>query len=410
LRIPRSETTQEKPSATHDVVIVGGGPAGLFAATLLAQRGWDVVLVEEHPASGDPVHCTGVFAAEAYAEFDIPREPVLNDLSRVDFYAPAGASVGYTTPGIEAVVIDRRLFDEQLHARATRDGVRILTGIRVSDVTTDARGVSVMCSESGPLRARACVLACGANYTLQRRIGLGMPSVFLQSAQVEWPAASCDAVEVHFGQSVAPKGFAWVVPVRRGGSSFARIGLMCEGNARAHFQAFVQRIGDRWGIEKFDTGGSAQPRLKMLPLAPIGRTYADRTLAIGDAAGLVKATTGGGIYYSLLSAAIAADVLSDSLRSDSLDEISLGMYEDLWRKRLGPELEAQLSLRLLANQLSDDDIDELVYLAKTDGIMPIVRRTARFNQHRELILSLFKHPPVRRILFKRLTRWHAASL
>ena len=42
-------------------------------------------------------------------------------------------------------------------------------------------------------------------------------------------------------------------------------------------------------------------------------------------------------------------------------------------------------------------------LAQTDGIMPIVRRTARFNQHRDLIIALFKHPPARRILFRALT-------
>ena len=50
------------------------------------------------------------------------------------------------------------------------------------------------------------------------------------------------------------------------------------------------------------------PRLKILPLGAIERTYADRLLAIGDAAGLVKPTTGGGIHYSIVSASIAADV------------------------------------------------------------------------------------------------------
>ena len=43
----------------HDVIIVGGGPAGLRTGALLAGRGWDVVLVEEHPLVGEPVHCTG---------------------------------------------------------------------------------------------------------------------------------------------------------------------------------------------------------------------------------------------------------------------------------------------------------------------------------------------------------------
>jgi flavin-dependent dehydrogenase len=141
----------------------------------------------------------------------------------------------------------------------------------------------------------------------------------------------------------------------------------------------------------------------MLPLGPIARTYAARVLAVGDAAGLVKATTGGGIYYSLVSAAIAADVLAGALAADRLGARDLAPYQRAWRKRLGPELDAQLSLRLLSNRFSDEDIDDLFELARTDGIMPIVRRTARFNRHRDLIVSLFKHPPARRLLFRRLS-------
>ncbi|MEO6212395.1 MAG: NAD(P)/FAD-dependent oxidoreductase [Vicinamibacterales bacterium] len=387
----------------HDVIIVGGGPAGLHAAALMARQGWDVVLYEEHREPGVPVHCTGVLAAEAYEELDIPREPVLNALAQVRFFAPSGSEVSYTTPQIEALVIDRRLFDAELHRTAVSSGVTIITGTRVTNVAATETGVIVSCAEGPQGHGRSCVLACGANYVLQRRLGLGMPSVFLQSAQIECPALPIESVEVHFGQDIAPSGFAWVVPVRRGSSTSARVGLMCDGSAAQHFRTFVARVGARWGLEYPAASDTGEPRLKMLPLAPLEKTYADRILAIGDAAGLVKATTGGGIYYSLVSAAIAADVLDNALRLDTLQERQLAQYQRLWRKRLGPELDAQLSLRMLANRFTDEEIESLFELAQTDGIMPIVRRTARFNRHRDLILSLFKHPPARRLFFRRLT-------
>jgi digeranylgeranylglycerophospholipid reductase len=369
-----------------------------------------VALLEEHPAPGEPVHCTGVLATEAYDELEIPREAILNTLSHVRFIAPSGEVVSHTTPDVEALVVDRRQFDHHLHLRAEASGVRIFTGTRVTDVATGPDRVTVTFAEGQPAHARACVLACGANYVFQRRLGLGMPTVFLQSAQVEWPAAAFDKVEVHFGRAVAPSGFAWAVPVQRGASSFARIGLMCDANAGRHFDEFVHRIGARLGLVANGSDTTrVEPRLKMLPLAPIRRTYTDRLLAVGDAAGLVKATTGGGIYYSLLSAGIAADVLAEGLSRDALGQAQLEQYQQTWKKRLGPELRAQLSLRLLANRLTDVEIDMLFELAQTDGIMPIVRRTARFNQHRDLILSLLKHPPARKIFFRRLAGWRPAA-
>jgi digeranylgeranylglycerophospholipid reductase len=393
----------------HDVIIVGGGPAGLRAGALLAGQGWDVALFEEHPTAGEPVHCTGVLAAEACDELDLPRDAVLNALSHVRFFAPSGETVDYTTPTIEALVIDRRAFDQQLYEQAAAAGVRLTSGSRAIEVTSSRSGVLIGFADGSTASARAVILACGANYGFQRRLGMGMPSVFLQSAQVECPAGPIDTVQVHFGHRVAPSGFAWVVPVRRGPITMARVGLMCEGHAAQHFRRFAERVGAAAGLPP--AGDPAmEPRSKMLPLAPLRKTYSDRVLAIGDAAGLVKATTGGGIYYSLVSAGIAADVLDEALRRDRLMADGLEPYQRTWRRRLGPELEAQLSLRLLANRMADEQIDELFELAQTDGIMPIVRRTARFNQHRDLILSLFKHPPARRLFFRRMTGRSVAAL
>src|SRR5206468_3898294 len=111
---------------------------------------------------------------------------------------------------------------------------------------------------------------------------------------------------------------------------------------------------------------------------------------------------GGGIYYSLVSAALAAETLINALRNNTVDAEALSVYQQRWRQRLGPEFQAQLALRMLAQRMSDTEIDSLFDLALTDGVMPIVRRTAQFNRHRNLIVALFRHAPSRRVLFRRL--------
>jgi geranylgeranyl reductase family protein len=383
----------------HDVVIVGAGPGGLYAGLRLAERGCDVIAIEEHPVVGQPVHCTGILAREAFDEFRLPRDAILNELTTARFTSPAGHHVVYRSSAVEAVVVDRPAFDAGLAAQAAAAGMRLMTGERARAIRTDRDGVSVDLAGRGTIRARACVLACGGRYGLHRSLGLGLPALFLHTAQQELPASRPGDVELHFGGDIAPRGFAWAVPVWRADRPYARIGVMCDADAPRHFERMVARVGARWGVRR-ET--ACQPRQKVLPLTAIPRTYADRLLVVGDAAGLVKPTTGGGIYYSLVSAQLAAGVLAGALRAGDLGPAALADYERGWRARLDTELDAQLSLRTLAQYMSDDDIEKLFELARTDGIMPIVRRTASFNRHRRLILALLKHPPARSVLFRAL--------
>ena len=383
----------------HDVTIVGGGPGGLRTAANLAAAGHSVNLIEEHSSFGDPVHCTGVLAEDAFAELGLPRSVVLNPLSTARFHSPSGLDICYTSPSTEAVVIDRVAFDQHLAARARHAGATLINGARATAVTVDASHVRVTVAGGSELRSRAVVLACGASYRFQRELGLGAPAVHLASAQLEVPATRDGDVQVYFGSTLAPRGFAWAVPVTRPSGSHVRLGVMSEGNAAEHFRRLVDRVGPSWGVVPQDTG---EPRRRMLPLTTIRRTYGDRVMAVGDAAGLVKPTTGGGIYYSLISAALAAEVLDGALRKDDLRASALAPYEAAWRGRLSTEFRAQLALRLLAQRLPDRAIDALWEVARTDGVMPIVRQTARFNRHRDLIVALFRHPGARRVLFRRL--------
>jgi flavin-dependent dehydrogenase len=145
-----------------------------------------------------------------------------------------------------------------------------------------------------------------------------------------------------------------------------------------------------------------QPRLKILPLGPVSRTHGTRVLAVGDAAGLVKPTTGGGIYYSLVSGQIAGDTLDEALRADDLRDVRLARYETAWRGRLGPEIRIGLAFRTLASRMTDRAIDAVVELARVDGLVPLLRQTADFNWHRQSALALLRHAQFRRILLSSL--------
>jgi flavin-dependent dehydrogenase len=339
-------------------------------------------------------------APEAFREFGLPQEAVLNELRTVRFFSPAGHLFHYTPPAVEAVVIDRGRFDQALCRRAEQAGVEMRMGRKITRIEITPAQVRLHREgDATPIVGRACILSTGASYALHRQLGLDLPPLSLNSAQVEIPANRPGDVEVHFGSQIAPQGFAWVVPVSRGAAQLARLGVMCSAGTDRVFRKFLHSVSERWGLE---AGADIAPRKRMLPLAPISKTYGHRLLVIGDAAGLVKPTTGGGIYFSILTAAIAAEFMAEALPADQLSASRLSEYERRWRRQLGSELRIQILLRVVSERLRDDEIDQLFEIARTDRLNSLIRSTARFNRHHDLIRTLFRYPAVRKILLRQI--------
>jgi geranylgeranyl reductase family protein len=378
----------------RDVIVVGGGPAGLLAARDLAAAGFSTLVVEEHESIGVPVHCTGVLGMSAFDELELPRHTILHTAHAARFISADGSSILIDHDRVRAAIIDRGQFDATLAASAAHAGAEIRPGCRVRDITVERDGV-VVATAAGSLLSRACIIACGANYRFNRRLGLGLPRLFVHSAQREVPFPSADHVEVYLGRHIAAGGFGWLVPFRRGTTSYARVGVMCEARPGAAFKQLAACIDRRFATRT----ASEEPRVKVLPLAPVERTWSQRVIAVGDAAGLVKATTGGGIYFGLLSGRIAAEVLADALRDDCLAGNRLREYERRWRARLWPEIRAGLAFRALASRLSDRTIDRVIELARVDGIVPLLKQTADFNWHGAAARALIKHPSFRKVVF-----------
>jgi flavin-dependent dehydrogenase len=359
------------------------------------------VLLEEHDAIGYPVHCTGLMGLDAFDELPLPRQAIRAVLRRACFHGPDSEPLCIETEHIRAAVVDRGEFDAALARDASHAGAVIRPGTRVEQILVDQAGVSVRVGAGQPpVRARACVVACGANYRFNRSLGLGAAPHVAQSAQAEVRFPVHQHIDVFVGSDVAPDGFGWVVPFERDGAGWARLGLMCTNGARDRFTALAARAWRDWRLES----PLPQPRVKALPLGPVSRSYANRVVAAGDAAGLVKPTTGGGIYYGVLSGAIAADVLSEALHHDRLDSDHLAVYQKRWSDRIGPDIRAGLAFRRLMSRLDDRRLHAVLELARVDGVIPLLKRHGDFNSHRRAVIALLRHSGFRRAVFRSLWR------
>jgi digeranylgeranylglycerophospholipid reductase len=378
----------------YDVIVVGAGPAGLTAATRLSEQGWNVGVAEEHAQIGSPVNCSGVLGVEAFERFQLPSELIRHSLSNLEFVSPRGLRWEFETANDLAHVVVRGEFDRYLGERARAAGASVLLGHRVTSVDPAFGGVELGVSDgdSAPrsLRCRAVVVATGAGMPLLKKLGFNdVPSRLLGvQTEIELPVRR---VEVYFGQKWAPEGFAWVVPL---GDGRAKVGLLCRRDGPNTLRRFLARPD----LSERTTGVPGPIQCSVLPLGFLRQSFAERILVVGEAAGHIKTTTCGGIYYGMRTAELAAEVLDSSLASDRLDSATLSSYEHRWRALLQREIETGLKLRRSFKLMSDWGVERLMSLARRDAVARLIRDEANFDWHRGLIDAVFRHGAVSRIL------------
>lgn len=372
----------------HDVIVVGAGPAGSQAATSLARRGYTVLVLEEHPRIGVPTNCSGLIGAEAFEKFDLPRASVIRGFDSATFFSPKGSSATVAGGRVMAYVVRRCEFDQTMAQRALACGANYLLRVRCVGLKYGDDHVQVAAVRRGPegeeapitLRARAVVLATGVRYGLFQSLGLNRPSRFLQAAQAEVEMEELDGVEVYLGREVAPGSFAWAIPA----GPVARIGV-CNGDGAIHS---LKRFLHHPSIARRIRPSAVEIKRKAIPIANVARSFLDRILLVGDAAGQVKVTTGGGISYGILCGDVAAETLDRAFSIGDLTEKSLVEYERRWRQEIGVELRVGSFFRRVGGMLSDEQIDRLIRAYNETDLPDLVRRWADFERHRKFILAL----------------------
>ena len=112
----------------------------------------------------------------------------------------------------------------------------------------------------------------------------------------------------------------------------------------------------------------SKPVLRGITMNSTNKTYGTRFLLVGDCAGQVKPLTGGGIYYGLLSADIAVEVLKDAFRINDLSDKFLSLYERKWRILLDKEIKPAKYFRKIFSLFNNGQIDFAIDFIKRHNI------------------------------------------
>ena len=370
----------------YDVVVVGAGPVGSYVAALLADQGHDVVALDRKRGPGADVCCTGIVGAAYLELLDLPEHLVHHRPRGARLLSPSGRPLRLEHDAPVSAVLDRSGLERALVSRGLGCGAEFQFNATVMDIAVEPDEVCVHVLRDGrasTLTARAVVLSPGHGPELLPRFGLTRVTEAWIGAQVEVSLNTPAPVTVFTDQTLAPGGFAWLVPTRPGR---ALAGLVARRLHDRRLRRLVKRLRQD-GLVR-NTAGEAGVRT--IPLRALPRTVADRVLVVGAAAGQVKPTTGGGLYYGALCARIAARVLCDALHRDAVSAMDLEAYDRQWRARLGRELAVGRLAHAALETLNNAHLERLFSVARKREISTWVRAlpAPAFDWHGRLVLDL----------------------
>jgi geranylgeranyl reductase family protein len=354
----------------YDVVVVGAGPAGSMAAKYAAKAGARVLMIEEHATIGLPVQCAGLISTRAYEGCELPETLSKHAIRGAHIHAPGGRVLRVDGKRTMAYVIDRGELDRTMTLEALKSGVASIVKTRFTGLRRKEDRLFVTAISHGePIEIQTTVLigADGVQSAVGRLAGLDRVQSVLTCAQAEvyTDIVDPDFVELYVGQDVAPGFFAWAIPTQWG---TVRIGLCSSERSIEALNSLIEYIYPRsaTSLVRFSAGA--------IPIGPPACTVTDGILIVGDAAGQVKPTSGGGIYPGTLCAKIAGAVAAQAVKQGDTSKNALMAYDKLWRSEVGRELFTGLRIRDGLDKLSDDDLDYVIEALDDEQMLDVISR------------------------------------
>ena len=331
----------------YDVAVVGAGPVGSTISRYIADKGYEVVMLERKRKVGVPLQCAGLLGKKIKDLNILPDEFILNKVYGAYLHSPSDNVLKVSRKEPEAYVIDRVGYDKFLADEAVDSGVELLLNHKVNDLNINSGEINVNnCSES--FKADIIIGADGHSSSVSKLFNPQSKSVMAAQYLLDMGTDDVDMDNVHlYTNADLSPGFLWIIPVSK---SMVRLGLFANMNYNG-----LNRV-----LKEFILSNNAFKNAKILKkyqgFIPIydskKKLIKGKTLLLGDAASQVKPTTGGGLMIGFESAQMASNTISKALQMEDMS--ILNEYENDYKKRFRSELRVQLEVQKIFESLSND--------------------------------------------------------
>ena len=388
----------------YDVVIVGAGPVGGRAATLLSQDGLKVLMLEEHEEIGRPFQCAGLVTPSA---MDVVggHHTVLEEVDGALIHGPSGTLVPVGTEGtLRTYVVCRKRFDQYVVQMGMEAGAELWLDTVPLEANRTDDGVDLTVRRGEETLNVSCKLligADGAHSWTRRTFRMGRPKELMIGFQTEvvgyegrdrW-------LEMYSGSAIAPGFFAWVIP---SGFGTHRIGLWSTAdrlNGRSIESCYQDLMDHPLWHDRFANTSEIARYCGPVPSGMGKHPVKDRVMLLGDAAGMAKPTTGGGIGPGFHQIQCIHEGLSRLVQANTLSEKHLkALTKQPWNLMKKEQERARTLRNLLVSDCTDSVLDQhFVNFAHPDTLS-LINAIGDIEKPVPLGMALLKQVPAFRPL------------
>ncbi len=374
-------------SKSVDLIVVGAGPGGLCAAMEALKRGLTVRLFDKKSIVGIPVKCGEYFpvrkemeyllpsAGEYTHVFDVPQETVDNVCKTIRVISPMGREYEFD---FEAYVLDRTRLEQGMAKQVVELGgtIQLRTPVNLfaenselligRDRTDSVKSKVVIAADGFPSKVAKSAGILTEDYMTPNNVAINY-EYLMSDLSVDQ-----SVTEMYLGTDFAPGGYGWIIP-KGNRTANVGIGIRTSYSKRKDGRGYLEFFLKECPLTKAKLeGGRVGPMIAdVLPVdGPLQRTYSDHVMAVGDAAGMVMPTNGGGIATAMITGEIAGQVAADHIQK----EVPLSEYERKWKEVMGKEMYVSTKLRRLADRFMGNDLlfHLMLRILGTKGIKDVI--------------------------------------
>jgi len=395
-------------SIEYDVVVVGAGPVGGFLAQRMSEGGASVLLLEEHAQIGRPFQCAGLVNPETMNLTGL-QSTVLTPIWGARIHSPSGIPVVIgNEQDIRTWSVCRKLFDEGVVRGAVQSGAEIWLSSK--PLSADTYEDHVLLSVSTPqgdqtVRCRLLCGADGAHSWVRRRFRMGRPKELMIGFQVEVTGYKGEPgrLDMFTGSGFSPGFFAWAIP----SGETTRIGTwskpeMMRGESCEHLLDRL-RSEPLWS-ERFSECREIGRFCGPIPSGLVKRPMIGRVLLFGDAAGLCKPTTGGGIGPGFRQVEMLVPNLLECLNRDDFSDAAVKEVISLLSPLRREQNRARALREAFLTEMTDEELDSVFAVWSRPEVTELINQIGDIEHPIPLGIRMLKEVPEFKSIAKRAAK------